>query len=68
MKYIIILLSILCSCKEFEPKEVIVSDRDKKWNVEVIESHEFLYRSVDRSVAYIHRPNCKACKLNNITN
>lgn len=66
MKYIVILLLVFCSCNDFNPKEVVVSDRKKEWKVEVIEGHEFLYRDADRSVPYIHRPNCKACKLNNV--
>jgi hypothetical protein len=65
MKYIIVLLFILCSCKDFEPKEVILSDRNKEWKVEVIEGHEFLWRDIDKIEVYIHRPNCKTCKLNN---
>jgi len=63
MKYKLLLLLIpLMACNEPQ-SEIIKSNRNKDWKVEVIEGHEFLYRTVDRSVAYIHRPNCKACKL-----
>jgi len=63
MKYKLLLLLIpLMACNEPQ-SEIIKSNRNKDWKVEVIEGHEFLYRNVDRSVAYIHRPNCKACKL-----
>jgi hypothetical protein len=63
MKYKLLLLLIpLMACNDPE-SEVIKSNRNKDWKVEVIEGHEFLYRDADRSVAYIHRPNCKACKL-----
>jgi len=63
MKYKLLLLLIpLMACNDTE-SEVIKSNRNKDWKVEVIEGHEFLYRTVDRSVAYIHRPNCNACKL-----
>lgn len=65
MKYLALFLAIITisSCDEFS-KEIIISSRNKEWKVEVIEGHEFLYRNADRSVAYIHRPSCKACKLN----
>lgn len=65
MKYLVLFLGLitLSSCDEFKPKEIVVSDIGKEWKVEVIEGHEFLYRGADRSVAYIHRPNCKTCKL-----
>ena len=63
MKYKLLLLLIpLMACNQPQ-SEIIKSNRNKDWKVEVIEGHEFLYRTVDRSVAYIHRPNCKACKL-----
>jgi len=63
MKHKLLLLLIpLMACNEPQ-SEIIKSNRNKDWKVEVIEGHEFLYRTVDRSVAYIHRPNCKACKL-----
>jgi len=65
MKYLVLFLIIITisSCDE-SSKEIVISDRCKEWKVEVIEGHEFLYRNVDRSVAYIHRPNCKTCNLN----
>jgi hypothetical protein len=65
MKYLVLFLGLitLSSCDEFKPKEIVVSDIGKEWKVEVIEGHEFLYRGADRSVAYIHRPNCKSCNL-----
>jgi hypothetical protein len=64
MKYLVLFLTIITisSCDE-SSKEIVISDRCKEWKVEVIEGHEFLYRNADRSVAYIHRPNCKSCKL-----
>jgi hypothetical protein len=67
MKKVLSILIVITffSCDEFKPKETIFSNRGIKWYVEVIEEHEFLYRkSSGETLIYIHRPNCKACKLN----
>jgi len=65
MKYLVLFLTVITisSCDGFKPKEVVRSDRGKKWTVDVIEGHEFLYNGAGESIVYIHRPNCKECNL-----
>ena len=65
MKYLVLFLVVftISSCDEFKPKEVVQSDRGKKWMVEVIEEHEFLFSGSGESTVYTHRPNCKKCNL-----
>lgn len=61
MKNFIILLTVLSfwSCNQNQSKnDVVVSDRNNRWYIEVIEGHEFLYKNS----SCVHRPSCKACK------
>jgi hypothetical protein len=69
MKYLILFLVVftLTSCENYYSSEIVKSDKGNKWKIEVIESHEFLYRIADGTVVYIHRPNCKTCSKNQST-
>lgn len=64
---ITLLIFTLISCNDFISNETIISNRGKHWHVEIIESHEFLYRDDNGSFPYIHRPNCGACRLNKLS-